>query len=148
VIARARRARAAREKGASAVELALIMPVVLVVLLLVIQLGLVFHARRIADGAARVGARVARAAGVGEAAGNWRQEAESQASARVALIGRKVLENPKVQAWQNGDERGVTVTGDVAAAIPLLPGMTFTISATFGGPIECFRPDDGSGGCR
>jgi hypothetical protein len=118
------------------------------VLLLVVQLALVFHARQIADGAARVGARVARAAGVGEGAGNWQAAAESQAQARIALVGKKVLENATVQAWQEGDQRGVTVTGNVAAAIPLLPGMNFTIKARSGGPIECFRPDDGTGDCQ
>ncbi|WP_204059958.1 TadE/TadG family type IV pilus assembly protein [Microbispora corallina] len=139
---------AAPDRGASTVELAIIMPVVLVVMLLIVQLALVFHARQIADGAARAGARVARAAGVGANAGDWQRAAEAQARARVALIGKKVLENPTVRAWQVGDQRGVTVTGDVAAAVPLLPGMTFTINARSGGPIECFRPDDGTGDCQ
>lgn len=137
-----------RDTGSSTVELALLMPIVLAVLLLVVQLALVFHARQIADGAARVGARVARAAGVGDSSGNWQAEAETQAQARIALIGKKVLENASVQAWQEGDQRGVTVTGNVTAAIPLLPGMNFTISARSGGPIECFRPDDGTGDCQ
>ncbi|GIG84998.1 hypothetical protein Pka01_81250 [Planotetraspora kaengkrachanensis] len=136
------------ERGASTVELALLMPVVLMIMLLVVQLALVFHARQIADGAARVGARVARAAGTGPGAGNWQAAAETQAQSRVALVGAKVLENASVQAWQQGDQRGVTVTGDVVSAVPLLPGMTFTITSRFGGPIECFRPDDGDGDCQ
>lgn len=124
------------------------MPVVLVAMLAIVQFALVFHARQIADGAARVGARVARAAGVGAQSAGWQRAAETQARQRVALIGKKVLENPTVQAWQEGDERGVTVRGNVTAAIPLLPGMTFTITARSGGPIECFRPDDGTGDCQ
>ncbi|GAA4578851.1 hypothetical protein GCM10023194_02820 [Planotetraspora phitsanulokensis] len=140
--------RTAPDRGASVVELALIMPIVLVVMLVMVQFALVFHARQIADGAARVGARVARAAGTGPGAGNWQAAAESQAQSRVALVGAKVLENASVQAWQQGDQRGVTVTGDVVSAVPLLPGMTFTITSRFGGPIECFRPDDGTGDCQ
>jgi Flp pilus assembly protein TadG len=140
--------RAASDRGASVVELALLMPIVLVIMLVMVQLALVFHARQIADGAARVGARVARAAGTGAGAGNWQAAAESQAQSRVALVGAKVLENSSVQAWQQGDQRGVTVTGDVVSAVPLLPGMTFTITSRFGGPIECFRPDDGDGDCQ
>ncbi|MEV1205163.1 hypothetical protein AB0J07_34755, partial [Microbispora rosea] len=42
-------------------------------------------------------------------------------------------------------------TGEKQSAVqvvPLLPAMTFTITSRFGGPIECFRPDDGSDGCE
>jgi Flp pilus assembly protein TadG len=134
------------DRGAAVVELAFIMPVVLVVILLVVQFTLVFHGRQVADAAAREGARVARAAGTATA--GWQGAAEARARSIVRNVGPKMLQNVSVRAWQNGDQRGVTVTGDAVAAVPLLPNMSFTITSTFGGPIECFRPDDGSGGCR
>lgn len=123
------------------------MPVILICILLVVQLALIFHGRQVADIAAREGARVARAAGVGDDAGNWQAAAESRAREKLRIAGQKIMTNTTVQAWQVGDQRGVTVTGEVAAAVPLLPGMSFGLTAKFGGPIECFRPDDGSVGC-
>ncbi|GII82644.1 hypothetical protein Ssi03_06340 [Sphaerisporangium siamense] len=134
------------DRGASVVELALIMPVVLIVILLVVQFALVFHGRQVADAAAREGARIARAAGTGSP--GWRGAAEARARAIVRDVGPKMLDSVTVRAWERADQRGVTVQGKAVAAVPLLPGMTFTITSTFGGPIECFRPDDGSPGCR
>ncbi|WP_240506706.1 TadE family protein [Thermoactinospora rubra] len=140
-------ARRARERGASVVELAILMPVVLIVILLIVQFALIFHARQVADAAAREGARVARAAGVGEGAGDWQGAATQRARTIIGAMGPQILTKASVQPWQRGSHRGVTVRGDAVAAVPLLPGMSFRITSTFGGPIECFRPDDGSGGC-
>jgi Flp pilus assembly protein TadG len=134
------------DRGASVIELALIMPVVLVVILLVVQFTLVFHGRQVADAAAREGARIARAAGTGS--DGWQGAAEARARGIVRTVGPKMLQAVTVRAWQKGDQRGVTVEGDAVAAVPLLPGMSFRITSTFGGPIECFRPDDGGEGCR
>jgi len=139
-----RRARRA-ERGASVVELALIMPVVLMIILLVVQFTLIFHGRQVADAAAREGARVAR--GSGADAQGWKEAAERRARDIVRNIGPRMLQQVTVEAFQRGDERGVTVRGDAVAAVPLLPDMSFTITATSQGPIECFRPDTGSGGC-
>ncbi len=133
------------ERGASVVELALIMPVVLIVMLLVVQFTLVFHGRQVADAAAREGARVARAAGAD--APGWERVAERRARDIVRNVGPQMLQKVTVEAFQRGDQRGVTVRGDAVAAVPLLPNMSFTVTSTFSGPIECFRPDDNSRGC-
>ncbi|WP_239117965.1 TadE/TadG family type IV pilus assembly protein [Sphaerisporangium melleum] len=138
--------RGGSDRGASVVELALIMPVVLVVILLVVQFALVFHGRQVADAAAREGARVARAAGTSSS--GWQAAAEARARSVVRAVGPKMLQAVQVRAWERGDQRGVVVEGQAVAAVPLLPGMSFTITSTFGGPIECFRPDDGSTGCQ
>ncbi|GAA1503387.1 hypothetical protein GCM10009677_39090 [Sphaerisporangium rubeum] len=137
--------RGAGERGASAIELAMIMPVVLIVILLIVQMALVFHGRQVADAAAREGARIARAAGAD--GGEWRSAAETKARSIVRAVGPKMLQGVGVRAWEKGDQRGVTVEGAAVAVVPLLPGMSFTITSTFGGPIECFRPDDGSQDC-
>ncbi|MFC4586598.1 TadE/TadG family type IV pilus assembly protein [Sphaerisporangium corydalis] len=134
------------ERGATVIELALIMPVVLVVILLIVQFALVFHGRQVADAAAREGARIARGAGTGSS--GWQGSAEARARGIVKTIGPKMLQRVAVRAWEKGDQRGVTVEGDAVAVVPLLPGMSFKITSTFGGPIECFRPDDGSEGCE
>lgn len=143
--ARRHRARSGPDRGASVIELALIMPVVLVVVLLIVQFALVFHGRQVADAAAREGARIARAAGADSS--GWQGAAEARARDVVRTVGPKMLQAVTARAWQKGDQRGVTVEGDAVASVPLLPGLTFRITATFGGPIECFRPDDGTAGC-
>ncbi|MFF4773004.1 TadE/TadG family type IV pilus assembly protein [Microtetraspora fusca] len=140
-----RRARRRGERGATVIELAMIMPIVLAVVLLVVQLALWFHGRQVADAAAREGARIARAAGT---SGDWQAAAEAKAEQIVRAIGPKILSGATARAWERGDQRGVEVTGSAVQVVPLLPDLAFTVTADFGGPIECFRPDDGSDGCR
>jgi Flp pilus assembly protein TadG len=139
----ARRAR--RDRGASVIELALIMPIVLAAVLLIVQFALWFHGRQVADAAAREGARIARAAG--DEDNGWQDDAEAKAVQVVQAVGPQLLKNATATAWEQGDQRGVDVTGTTVQVVPLLPELTFTITARFGGPIECFRPDDGSEGC-
>lgn len=135
-----------RDRGASVVELALLMPVILAVVLLIVQMTLWFHGRQVADAAAREGARIARAAPYDSS--SWEGEAEAKAEDVVRAVGPRLLEGADATASQEGvDERWVRVTGSAVQVIPLLPELTFTITARSGGPVECFRPDDGSGGC-
>ncbi|MEV4294902.1 TadE/TadG family type IV pilus assembly protein [Microbispora rosea] len=132
------------ERGATVIELAMLMPIVLAVVLLIVQVTLWFHGRQVADAAAREGARIARAGG----SDGWQESAEGKARQIVQAIGPQLLKNAQAQAWEQGDQRGVEVTGSAVQVVPLLPAMTFTITSRFGGPIECFRPDDGSDGCE
>ncbi|WP_068928381.1 TadE/TadG family type IV pilus assembly protein [Planobispora rosea] len=132
-----------RERGATVVELAVIMPVVLVVVLLIVQFALWFHGRQVADAAAREGARLARIDSE-----SWQGDAEARADEVIRAVGPKLLEGATVTAWEEGDRRGVEVTATAVQVVPLLPATTFTITARFGGPVECFRPDDGSEGCE
>ncbi|WP_310741939.1 TadE/TadG family type IV pilus assembly protein [Microbispora sp. H13382] len=132
------------ERGATVIELAMLMPVVLAVVLLIVQVTLWFHGRQVADAAAREGARIARAGG----SDGWQEAAEGKARQIVQAIGPQLLKNAQAKAWEQGDQRGVEITGSAVQVVPLLPEMTFTITSRFGGPIECFRPDDGSDGCE
>ncbi|GIH70457.1 TadE family protein [Sphaerimonospora thailandensis] len=127
------------------IELAMLMPVILAVVLLVVQFTLWFHGRQVADAAAREGARIARAAGTSD---GWQSGAEAKARQIIQAVGPKLLRNAQVQAWEKGDQRGVDVTASAVQVVPLLPETTFEVTAHFGGPIECFRPDDGSEGCE
>lgn len=133
------------ERGATVIELALLMPVILAVVLLVVQFALWFHGRQVADAAAREGARFARATGASD---GWQSGAEAKARQIIQAVGPKLLSNAQVQAWEQGDRRGIDVTATAVQVVPLLPEATFEITAHFGGPIECFRPDDGSEGCE
>ncbi|MFJ2031541.1 TadE/TadG family type IV pilus assembly protein [Streptosporangium sp. NPDC087985] len=131
-----------RERGAAAIELAMIMPVVLAVILLVVQFALWFHGRQVADAAAREGARLARID-----TDSWESDARERADAVLKAVGPKLLDGATVTAWEEGGRRGVEITATAVQVVPLLPSTTFTITSRFGGPIECFRPDDGSEGC-
>lgn len=124
----------------------MLMPIILAVVLLVVQVTLWFHGRQVADAAAREGARIARAAGAD--GDGWQDAAEQKALQIVQAVGPELLKNAQAKSWEQGDQRGVDVTGSAVQVVPLLPEMTFTITAHFGGPIECFRPDDGSEGCQ
>ncbi|RBQ17204.1 pilus assembly protein [Spongiactinospora rosea] len=122
------------------------MPIVLALILLVVQVTLWVHGRQIADAAAREGARIARSAGWDST--DWDGRARQRAEEVVNTVGPELLKNSKAEPWEEGDQRGVQVTGTAVQVVPLLPELTFTVTARFGGPVECFRPDDGSEGCE
>ncbi|SDK24551.1 TadE-like protein [Nonomuraea maritima] len=135
------------ERGVTAVELALLMPVILAAALLIVQVALWFHGRQVAEAAAREGARVARAAPFDTDA--WQAAATGKATDIVQAIGPRLLrEATATTSEKEPDERFVTVTGSAVQVIPLLPDLTFTVTATAGGPVECFRPDNGGGDCE
>jgi Flp pilus assembly protein TadG len=117
-------------------EWALLTPVLILVILLVVQFTMVYHARHVALAAARSGARVARS----DTTGAWKAKAESTAKDSVTKVGPGLL--PDVTAVASGDNnnRYVEVSG---TAVAIVPFMRFTVNQRAGGPIECFRPDRG-----
>lgn len=134
-----------RQRGATVIELALLMPVILAVSLLVVQVTLWFHGRQVAEAAAREGARIARSSPDGA----WESEAIGKARDIAAAVGPKLLSDLQVTVSEQGvDERWVTVTGSSVQVIPLLPELSFTITAHSGGPVECFRPDNDTYRCE
>ncbi|MCF6468038.1 pilus assembly protein [Nonomuraea sp. MG754425] len=123
------------------------MPVILATVLLIVQVALWFHAREVAEAAAREGARVARAAPFDS--GDWPGAATGKATEIIRAVGPRLLqEATATTAEKEPDERFVTVTGSAVQVIPLLPDLAFTITATAGGPVECFRPDNGGEDCE
>ncbi|WP_344893407.1 TadE/TadG family type IV pilus assembly protein [Nonomuraea antimicrobica] len=135
------------ERGATVIELAMLMPVILATVLLIVQVALWFHAREVAEAAAREGARVARSAPFDS--GGWQGAATGKATEIVRTIGPRLLRDAAATTSEKEpDERFVTVTGSAVQVIPLLPDLTFTITATSGGPVECFRPDNGGEDCE
>lgn len=134
------------ERGVTVIELALLMPVILATALLIVQVALWFHAREVAEAAAQEGARVARSAPFDS--GAWEGAATGKATEIVRTIGPRLLRDATATTSEKEpDERFVTVTGSAVQVIPLLPDLAFTITATAGGPVECFRPDDGGQDC-
>lgn len=124
-----------KDGGASSIEWALLTPVLILVILFAVQFAMLYHAEHIALAAAQSGARTARQADTG----NWRTQGSAAAKQSVNALGPTVLKNVTVKPAGDGSySRGVTVTG---TAVQVVPGMTFNVSKTSEGPVECFRPD-------
>ena len=132
--ARRTRRRGRPDEGANTLELALLTPILLLVIMLVVQFAMVYHARHVALAAAQSGARVARQ----QATGDWKGEAEAKAREYVQQIGPQLLTGVTPQAGENEHERWVVVTG---TAVRVVPFMTFHVRQRSGGPVECYRPD-------
>ncbi len=136
--ARLARARRDSELGASAIELAVLAPALLVLVWLTIQFALYTQGRQVALAAAQIGARVARqdAATVP----GWQAIAQRSAQDYYQGLGTRVLGGTiSATAAVTGPSRvQVTVTGNVAS---ILLGLPLPIHETVGGPVECFRPD-------
>jgi Flp pilus assembly protein TadG len=129
-----------RDRGSSAIELAILAPALLILTMLVIQWALWFQARQVALNVAQQGARYARAQQA-----NWAQTAVSEADAFYTQIHTHVLSSPQVQVSPDSgvpNQVFVTVTGHVPSLIPGMPRLT--VSETSGGDVECFRPPSGA----
>ena len=100
------------------------------VLLVIVQFCLWMHATQVAQLAASEGDRVARSYGGGPAAGT--------ATAQSVLHGRgsDVSGSSVTVAVLPGDSEVLRVTGQ---ATSILPGLSFTVSASAIGPIQQFR---------
>ncbi|MEU8272537.1 hypothetical protein AB0B89_35970, partial [Sphaerisporangium sp. NPDC049002] len=101
--------------------------------------------RKVSHPARSIRRGVARAAGA--SGSGWQGRAEARALRVVRTVGPRLLAGATAHAWERAGERGVEVTGGGVSVVPLLPRTAFTITSRFGGPVECFRPDDGSGAC-
>jgi Flp pilus assembly protein TadG len=144
---RARRAgrRPGAERGSSAVELAVLAPALMMICMLILQFGLWFNARQAALSAAQAGALVAReqaATNPGWAGAAQQAAAQYYTSLHTTLLRRltaRAAGNPRTSV-------SVTVSGPLGYSVFGFFGLHLTISATAGGPVECFRPP-GAQGC-
>lgn len=110
-------------------ELALYMPILLLVILLAVQSTLVYLGNQAASAVARETARVARAT-------QDMADAERTGSRYADNIGQGILEGYKIKIVPIGNDRvRVTVTG---RAQEILPFGVPTVSQTIEGPIERF----------
>jgi Flp pilus assembly protein TadG len=115
------------------VELAIVMPVLLIVLIGVVQFALVYHAENVATTAAQEGARLA--------AAEDRSAAEGAERTREVLrsgLGKKSGEFGVTA--EDGDETVVvSARGDYPLIIPWVTGNTIPIAATSEARKESFR---------
>src|SRR5437660_7762693 len=135
------------DRGSSAVELAVLAPALMMICMLILQFGLWFNARQTALAAAQAGAVVARQEAASKP-GGWRADAERTARQYYQRLNSRLLK--QVNATTATAAPGnvyVTVSGQVAVSVFPFFGLHLTVSATAGGPVECFRPAGQGGAC-
>lgn len=130
------------ERGASALELAVLAPALLFLIFFSIQAALYFYGRNVALQSAR------------EAVAQLRLSPDEADYNRVkpgvvedikqygSNLGRECLIEPKVTSTYDDDDSGkvtATVTGQV---ITLVPGLDLSVTQTAEGPIESFEYGD------
>ena len=128
------RARARDERGASAIELVLYTPLLMVAMILTIQFSLTYLAKQSASAAAREAARVARVTGDAD-----KGRAKGVSSAHT--LGRGLLIDPQVQVAQVGDNMRAEVSGRANQLLPFFdsPRVTEVVQ----GRIEEYVQDVG-----
>jgi Flp pilus assembly protein TadG len=119
------------ERGVTSVELVVITPVLLSLILLVVQVGLYFHASHIALAAAEEGARSARSLHGSAATG------EARANRFVNALGGGLIRAPVVTASRGPTTARVEVRGQVATVVP---GLRLAVDRVVESPVERFVP--------
>jgi TadE-like protein len=135
----ARTGQMSSDRGSNVVELAVLAPGLMMICMLILQFGLWFNARQAALASAQAGALVARE----QAATNsgWAGAAQNAAAQYYGNLHTHLLSKVKPHAY--GDSHTnvfVTVSGPLGYSVFPFFGLNLTISATAGGPVECFRP--------
>ncbi len=124
------RRRRADEDGSATTQLVIATPALLTMLMLIVQIGLWFHASHLVHAAAQEGARAARVetgtAGAGEA----------RARDLLASLGDELVLDATVVASRSGDSARVEVTGTTTSVVP---GLRLPVRAVSQGPVESFR---------
>lgn len=118
------------ESGAATTELVLATPALLLMLMLLVQFGLWYHAVHVARAAAQEGARAARVEGGTGAAG------EARARDFLEDVAPRLIVAPEVIAERDLDQVHVEVRGQV---IEVVPFIDLDVSGEAEGPTERFR---------
>ena len=121
--------RCSGDRGAAATEVAIAMPLLLMLVLASVHLALWFHARQIVTAAAQEAARSARAYDAVDSDGYTRAEQI------LTDLGTRSVTGPTVVISRGGGTVTVTVTGHSPVVIP---GLVLDVSATSRSPIEEF----------
>ncbi|GAA2522946.1 TadE/TadG family type IV pilus assembly protein [Streptomyces longisporus] len=124
---RSRVARLRADRGAGSVEVAVLAVVVLMLVFTIIQVGLFYHARKVAQSAARQGVDT------GRQFGSTPGDGVAQAQKFLDRFGGSVRGAAVSSAGSTAQEIHITVTGHVAT---LVPGLEFEVTQDARGPIE------------
>ncbi|MDQ2724508.1 MAG: pilus assembly protein [Actinomycetota bacterium] len=122
------------EEGSSAIEMVILFPVTLLIVLLIIQFGVWYHAADIARAAAQQGVKTASAYGATAGAG------QAQANAVLDDNGRSLIRGTTVTPFRDAALARMTVAGTALTVVPILH---LPIHETATAPVEAFRPPPG-----
>jgi Flp pilus assembly protein TadG len=117
------------ERGSTTAQLALVIPVFVLLLMCVIQFALALHGKHIAQAAASRALAAARTDGGSAAAGR------AGADTVLSALGARVLTGPKVSVSRGAEYTVTRVTGTVT---PLVPGLDLHVSGAASGPTDRF----------
>lgn len=115
------------DNGFGSVEFAVLAVVVLALVFTALQVGLYYHARKVAQSAARQGVEAGRQFGADEGDG------VAQAQEFLARFGDSVRGASVSSAGSSAQEIRITVRGGVAT---LVPGLTLDVVQHADGPVE------------
>jgi Flp pilus assembly protein TadG len=127
-----RRHRAAvseRERGYSVLEAAITLPAMILLLMVIVQWAIVWHARSVAAAAAREGLRTAQAYQATAAQG------QADADSYLQQVAPRSLPDATVSVRRAAGTVTVTVRASVMSVIPF---GDFSVDETASGPIETF----------
>lgn len=118
-----------REAGAATVEAVLVFPVLLLLVMVVFQFALWYHASGLANAAAQDGARAARVEG------GTAQDGRDRANALLDQTGHSILQGRQVLVTRTLATARVEVRG---TCIPLVPGLHLPVDAVVESSTERF----------
>ena len=126
------------DRGASALELTLVAPGLLVFIFLTIQAGLYFYGRAVAEQAAREGVSKLRLAQTEQISDAVRADVQTAVEAYAVAVGRETLLDPEATTTYDAADGTVSVTVK-GTVITLVPGLDLTITQRVFGQIERFE---------
>ena len=128
------RSRVRDERGASAIELVLYTPLLMIAMILTIQFSLTYLAKQSASAAAREAARVARVTGDPD-------QGRVKGVTSAATLGRGLLKTPQVTVVRVGDSMRATVSGRASQLLPFVDSPR--VEEVVQGRIEEYQQDVG-----
>jgi len=117
------------ERGEAVTETVVVVPALLLLIMLVIQFGLWYHAQHVVQAAAQEGVRAVRAEGA------TAEEGHERALAFIAQVGGKSVKGAEVASERSAEGATVRVNGEAPAVVP---GLRLGVRATAASPVEEF----------
>ena len=125
-------ARHQRERGSATTELVIVTPVLLLLIMMIIQFGIWYHASHVAQAAAQEGVRTVRVEAGTASAGKLRAERFVSSAAPTLLV------DVNVDATRTANTARVDVTATVRS---IVPGLSLPVHAHAESTLESFKAD-------
>jgi Flp pilus assembly protein TadG len=123
------------DRGASPIELAILLPLIFALLFMSIQAGVYFLARAVALNAAQIGVNSTRTL-------SGDSEAEAEAKVWAYIDAAPEWLSPTSVDVERNDATGEATATVEGSVLSLLPGLNISVRQTARGPIERFTSGD------